>query len=544
MPAGTPPPCAAKAAGKLDPARILEHEERTRHDVIAFLTHVEELAGEPARWLHLGMTSSDVLDASLAVQLRRGGGPDPRRRRPLARRLPAPRRGAPRDRRRSAARTASTPSRSPPGWCSRAGTPSSDARGGAGVGPRGDRGRQDRRRGRHLRQPGPRRSSRRALARSACAARRCPTQIVARDRHADYFMALARLGTAVERHRAHRPPLAAHRGRRGEEAFGKGQKGSSAMPHKKNPILSENLCGLARLLRSYASAGARGRRALARARHLALVGRARDRPGRDRPRRLHGPPRRRPGRRAGRPRRAHAREPGAAGGLFFSEAVLLALVARGWRARPPTSWCSATRCAPSAGEGRVPRAARRRPGRRVAPRRGGDRRAFDLEHHLRHAGAIIDRALARGIAMLDDKIDRRRRRSARSSTRPSAQRTFPSWARSTRARCATATSATAGARSSRHRPPQRVRRRPRDHPVQGPGAEPDRRVLVRGDRRPRAQPRARRPRPERDGGARVPAAAGRVRHARVPDRRHLDVDLDALRERRRARSAATSCPTA
>ena len=67
VPAGTAAAVRAKAQGKLDPARILEHEERTRHDVIAFLTHVEELAGEPARWLHLGMTSSDVLDASLAM---------------------------------------------------------------------------------------------------------------------------------------------------------------------------------------------------------------------------------------------------------------------------------------------------------------------------------------------------------------------------------------------------------------------------------------------------------------------------------------------
>src|SRR5262252_2462928 len=61
----------ARAAGKLDPARILEHEERTKHDVIAFLTHIEELAGEPARWLHLGMTSSDVLDTALALQTTR-----------------------------------------------------------------------------------------------------------------------------------------------------------------------------------------------------------------------------------------------------------------------------------------------------------------------------------------------------------------------------------------------------------------------------------------------------------------------------------------
>src|SRR5690606_20530422 len=56
----------------LDPARIEAIEATTRHDVIAFLTHVEELAGEPARWLHRGMTSSDVLDTSLAIQLVRG----------------------------------------------------------------------------------------------------------------------------------------------------------------------------------------------------------------------------------------------------------------------------------------------------------------------------------------------------------------------------------------------------------------------------------------------------------------------------------------
>src|SRR3954468_393010 len=68
VPAGTAAAVEAKAAGKLDPARILEHEERTKHDVIAFLSHVEELAGEPARWLHLGMTSSDVLDTALALQ--------------------------------------------------------------------------------------------------------------------------------------------------------------------------------------------------------------------------------------------------------------------------------------------------------------------------------------------------------------------------------------------------------------------------------------------------------------------------------------------
>src|SRR5690606_17968468 len=71
VPAGTAGRVAAAARGKLDPARILEIEQTTRHDVIAFLTHVEELAGEPARWLHLGMTSSDVLDTALALQTER-----------------------------------------------------------------------------------------------------------------------------------------------------------------------------------------------------------------------------------------------------------------------------------------------------------------------------------------------------------------------------------------------------------------------------------------------------------------------------------------
>ena len=68
VPAGTADAVKVAAKGKLDPKRILEIEARTRHDVIAFLTHVEELAGEPARWLHLGMTSSDVLDTALALQ--------------------------------------------------------------------------------------------------------------------------------------------------------------------------------------------------------------------------------------------------------------------------------------------------------------------------------------------------------------------------------------------------------------------------------------------------------------------------------------------
>src|SRR5678816_4515105 len=80
------------------------------------------------------------------------------------------------------------------------------------------------------------------------------TQIVARDRHAEVLCALALLGTAIEQ-----IALGVRHWQRtevgeAEEGFAAGQKGSSAMPHKKNPILSENLCGLARLLRGYAVA--------------------------------------------------------------------------------------------------------------------------------------------------------------------------------------------------------------------------------------------------------------------------------------------------
>ena len=59
------------SSAAIDAGRILEIEARCRHDVIAFLSHVEEQVGAPARWLHLGMTSSDVLDCGFALQLRR-----------------------------------------------------------------------------------------------------------------------------------------------------------------------------------------------------------------------------------------------------------------------------------------------------------------------------------------------------------------------------------------------------------------------------------------------------------------------------------------
>jgi adenylosuccinate lyase len=81
------------------------------------------------------------------------------------------------------------------------------------------------------------------------------TQVIARDRHAEFFYACAAVGSTIELMCTEIRHLARSELGEAEEPFGSGQKGSSAMPHKRNPILSERLCGLARLLRGYLGAG-------------------------------------------------------------------------------------------------------------------------------------------------------------------------------------------------------------------------------------------------------------------------------------------------
>ena len=81
------------------------------------------------------------------------------------------------------------------------------------------------------------------------------TQVIARDRHAEYFYACAAIGSTIELMCTEIRHLARSELGEAEEPFGAGQKGSSAMPHKRNPILSERLCGLARLQRGYLGAG-------------------------------------------------------------------------------------------------------------------------------------------------------------------------------------------------------------------------------------------------------------------------------------------------
>jgi adenylosuccinate lyase len=233
----------------LDPARIDDIERTVKHDVIAFLTHVEEKAGIDARWLHRGMTSSDVLDSSLAVLLRDAADLLLAR----AERLLA-----------SLAKRAREHVKTPMIGRSHgifaepitfglalAGHHAEIARGrdrlvvardeiavGKIAGAVGTYA--------HLSPE----IEERALAALGLRAETASTQVVARDRHAHYFAALALLAAAIERLATNVRHWQRSEVAEAEEAFTSGQKGSSAMPHKRNPIASENLCGLARIVRA------------------------------------------------------------------------------------------------------------------------------------------------------------------------------------------------------------------------------------------------------------------------------------------------------
>jgi adenylosuccinate lyase len=233
----------------LYPARIDEIERTTKHDVIAFLTHVEELAGPEARWLHRGMTSSDVLDTSLAVLLRDAADKLVVRCDRLLEALAA-----------RAREHAKTPmiGRSHGIFAepitfglALAGHHAELARGRARL----QTARREIAVGKiagavgtyaHLSPE----IERRALARLGLEPETAATQVVARDRHAAFFSALALVAAGIERLATNVRHWQRSEVGEAEEAFTVGQKGSSAMPHKRNPIASENLCGLARVVRA------------------------------------------------------------------------------------------------------------------------------------------------------------------------------------------------------------------------------------------------------------------------------------------------------
>ena len=397
VPVGTAAEVRAKASGKLDAKRILEHEERTRHDVIAFLTHVEELAGVSARWLHLGMTSSDVLDAAFAILLRESAdeilaGVD-QLRAALLRKAEEHRETLMIGRSHGIHAEPIVAGLVFAGFFSEVGRARRAfiaARDEVSVGKiAGAVG--------TYANLSPEIETR-ALARLGLSPEVVPTQIVSRDRHAGFFQALARLGTSIER-----IALTVRHWQRTEvgeagEAFGKGQKGSSAMPHKKNPILSENLCGLARLLRAYGDSSLENV-ALWHERDISHSS----------VERVIGPDatgiadfmvRRAAGLIEGLvvyPERMR-KNLDLTGGLYFSEGVMLALVRTGMPRQAAYEMVQkhALAAAVELGTG-VPPSFRPRLGTdpEIAGRLSPNDldQAFDLRHHLRWSGTIIDRAL-------------------------------------------------------------------------------------------------------------------------------------------------------
>jgi len=234
-----------------DVARIDEIEKTTKHDVIAFLTFLEQRVGPQARWLHLGMTSSDVLDTALGMTMRDAG-----------RRILAGVAGAMEAVKRRALEHKATP------MIGRShGIHAEPITFGHKLAIWYDELRRHSQRleravevvsvGKISGAVGTFAHLPPAVEEHACAKlglRPAPasSQVVQRDRHAEYFGALALCGASIEKFAVEVRHLQRTEVREAEEPFTQGQKGSSAMPHKRNPILSENLTGLARLLRGYA----------------------------------------------------------------------------------------------------------------------------------------------------------------------------------------------------------------------------------------------------------------------------------------------------
>jgi adenylosuccinate lyase len=237
-----------------DVARIEEIEKTTKHDVIAFLTFLEEKGGLAVRHLHKGMTSSDVLDTTFAVQLQEATGLI------LAgiERVQAAVRKRAFEHKRTPMMGRSHGIHAEPitfglklaGWydawsrrkdaIARAGRTAAVGKISGAVGTFAN---VDPRVEDYV-------MKKLGLAGGEAAA----TQVVNRDRHAELFCALAVAAGTLEQQATEVRHLQRTEVREAEEPFTAGQKGSSAMPHKRNPILSENLTGLSRLVRSYAVA--------------------------------------------------------------------------------------------------------------------------------------------------------------------------------------------------------------------------------------------------------------------------------------------------
>jgi adenylosuccinate lyase len=233
---------------------VAEREQTTGHDVAAFVDVVAAQIGEQGRWIHYGLTSSDVVDTGLALQLREAAGivlEGARRycqaliEQALEHRYTL-----------CAGRTHGVHAE-----------PTTFGLRLAGFGFEADRNLRRLERAFEAVRVGklsgavgtyasvPPSVERRVMDALGLQAEDASTQVVPRDRHADLLGAISLAGAGLERFATEVRNLQRTEVREVEEPFGAGQKGSSAMPHKRNPILSERLCGLARVLRGYAQTG-------------------------------------------------------------------------------------------------------------------------------------------------------------------------------------------------------------------------------------------------------------------------------------------------
>jgi adenylosuccinate lyase len=237
-------------AARFDVARIEEIERETKHDVVAFLTHLAEIVGPEARFVHQGMTSSDVLDTCYNVQLVRAADL-------LIADIDALNTAL--ERRAREHRLTPTIGRShgihaePTTFGlklaaayaefarakKRLVAARAEVATGAISGAVGTFAQIDPRVEAHV------------AKKMGLAVEPVSTQIIPRDRHAMYFATLGVVAASIERLATEIRHLQRTEVLEAEEFFSEGQKGSSSMPHKRNPVLSENLVGLARMVRAY-----------------------------------------------------------------------------------------------------------------------------------------------------------------------------------------------------------------------------------------------------------------------------------------------------
>lgn len=242
-----------KEKADFDVERILEIEETTKHDVIAFLTNVAEYVGPESRHIHYGMTSSDILDTTLSFQMKTAGEILLKQLTDFAEVLK--KRAIQHKRTICVGRShgihaePTTMGLKFALWyeeCKRNIVRMENAIETIGVGQiSGAVGTFD-----HLSPE----VEEYVCGKMGLKPASVSTQVIQRDRHAEYLSTLAVIGASLEKIAVEIRHLQRTEVLEAEEYFSKGQKGSSAMPHKRNPIISERITGLARLLRANAMA--------------------------------------------------------------------------------------------------------------------------------------------------------------------------------------------------------------------------------------------------------------------------------------------------